>query len=50
MCPTAYGVAEGLRPSADYAARILQGLAHWPFPAAWRTVKLTEILGGEAAP
>jgi len=44
--PTAVWSAEGLRPSADYASRILQGLAHWPFPAAWR-LELTEILGGE---
>jgi len=44
--PTAEWSAEGLRPSADYASRILQGLAHWPFPAAWR-LEITEILGGE---
>jgi gamma-glutamylcyclotransferase (GGCT)/AIG2-like uncharacterized protein YtfP len=42
--PTPAWSAEGLVASAEYASRIMGGLAHWPFPEHWRR-NLAEDLG-----
>ncbi|MCP9771172.1 gamma-glutamylcyclotransferase [Synechococcus sp. Tobar12-5m-g] len=46
--PTSAWSAEGLVASADYAGRLLRGLAHWPLPQSWRQ-KLAGELGHRGA-